>query len=79
MIHTFIILCITDHGQAKLEETLDDLEDSLERERRKRTDEEKTRRKIEADVKLTQVRRLSGSREDSEFLCIYTYTDDGLF
>ena len=42
--------------QAKLEETLDDLEDSLERERRKRTEEEKTRRKIEADVKLTQVK-----------------------
>ena len=42
--------------QAKLEETLDDLEDGLERERRKRTEEEKTRRKIEADVKLTQVK-----------------------
>ena len=41
--------------KGKLEETLDDLEDSLERERRKRVEEEKLRRKIEADVKLTQV------------------------
>ena len=38
----------------KLEQTLDDLEDNLERERRKRNEEEKQRRKIEGDVKLTQ-------------------------
>jgi len=38
----------------KLEQTLDDLEDSLERERRKRNEEEKQRRKIDGDVKLAQ-------------------------
>ena len=38
----------------KLEQTLDDLEDTLERERRRRSEEDKQRRKIEGDLKLTQ-------------------------
>ncbi|KAG0710437.1 Myosin heavy chain, muscle [Chionoecetes opilio] len=38
----------------KLEHNLDDLEDSLEREKKLRSDAEKAKRKIEGDLKLTQ-------------------------
>merc|ERR1712198_741105 len=40
--------------KAKLEQTLDELEDNLDRERRKKTDEEKQRRKIEEELKISQ-------------------------
>ena len=38
----------------KLESTLDDLEDTLDREKRQRGDTEKQRRKVEADLKISQ-------------------------
>ena len=38
----------------KLESTLDDLEDTLDREKRQRAETEKGRRKIEADLKISQ-------------------------
>ena len=38
----------------KLESTLDDLEDTLDREKRQRSDTEKHRRKVEADLKISQ-------------------------
>merc|ERR1712002_705894 len=40
--------------KTKLEQTLDELEDNLDRERRKKNEEEKQRRKIEGDLKITQ-------------------------
>jgi len=40
--------------KAKLEQTLDELEDSLEREKKVRGDVEKSKRKVEGDLKLTQ-------------------------
>ena len=40
--------------KAKLEQTLDELEDSLEREKKLRADVEKNKRKVEGDLKLTQ-------------------------
>ncbi|XP_050734450.1 myosin heavy chain, muscle-like [Eriocheir sinensis] len=40
--------------KGKLEQTLDELEDSLEREKKLRSDVEKAKRKLEGDVKLTQ-------------------------
>jgi chromosome segregation ATPase len=40
--------------KAKLEQTLDELEDGLEREKKLRGDIEKSKRKIEGDLKLTQ-------------------------
>ena len=38
----------------KLESTLDDLEDTLDREKKQRGDTEKQRRKVEADLKISQ-------------------------
>merc|ERR1719167_1478549 len=38
----------------KLESTLDDLEDTLDREKKQRGDTEKHRRKVEADLKISQ-------------------------
>ena len=38
----------------KLESTLDDLEDTLDREKRQRGETEKGRRKVEADLKISQ-------------------------
>ena len=38
--------------KAKLEQTLDELEDSLEREKKSRMDTDKGRRKIEGDLKV---------------------------
>ena len=38
----------------KLEQTLDDLEDTLEREKRSKGETEKARRKMEADLKVSQ-------------------------
>ena len=40
------------HGKTKLEQTLDDLEDTLEREKRAKTDAEKAMRKMETDMKV---------------------------
>ena len=40
--------------KSKLEQTLDELEDSLAREKRQRADIEKQRRKTEGDLKVTQ-------------------------
>jgi len=40
--------------KTKLEQTLDELEDNLDRERRKKNEEEKQRRKTEGDLKTTQ-------------------------
>jgi len=40
--------------KAKLEQNLDELEDSLEREKKLRSDGEKAKRKIDGDLKLTQ-------------------------
>jgi len=40
--------------KVKLEVTLDELEDSYEREKKSRLDMDKQRRKIEADLKVTQ-------------------------
>ncbi|KAK3868077.1 hypothetical protein Pcinc_026512 [Petrolisthes cinctipes] len=40
--------------KSKLEHTLDELEDSLEREKKLRNDVEKSRRKVEGDLKLSQ-------------------------
>ena len=40
--------------KGKLESTLDDLEDTLEREKRAKTESEKARRKMEADLKVSQ-------------------------
>merc|ERR1711976_438126 len=40
--------------KTKLEQTLDELEDNLDRERRKKNEEEKQRRKIEGDLKMTR-------------------------
>lgn len=40
--------------QTKLEATLDDLENSLEREKHSRADVEKSRRKLEGEMKLAQ-------------------------
>ena len=38
--------------KSKLEQTLDDLEDTLEREKRSKADAEKTMRKMETDMKV---------------------------
>ena len=38
----------------KLESTLDDLEDTVDREKKQRGDTEKQRRKVEADLKISQ-------------------------
>ena len=40
--------------KAKLEQTLDELEDSLEREKKTRAEMDKAKRKVEGDLKLTQ-------------------------
>ena len=40
--------------KSKLEQTLDELEDNLDRERRKKSEEDKSRRKIEEDLKISQ-------------------------
>ena len=40
--------------KAKLEQTLDELEDSLEREKKTRAETDKAKRKVEGDLKLTQ-------------------------
>merc|ERR1712050_50271 len=40
--------------KTKLEQTLDDLEDSIDREKKGRAEVEKSKRKLEGDVKLTQ-------------------------
>jgi myosin heavy chain 6/7 len=40
--------------KSKLEQTLDELEDSLQREKRARTDNEKQRRKVDGELKVTQ-------------------------
>ncbi|XP_042212124.1 myosin heavy chain, muscle-like [Homarus americanus] len=40
--------------KTKLEQTLDELEDSVEREKKLRNDTEKAKRKVEGDLKLTQ-------------------------
>ena len=40
--------------KTKLEQTLDDLDDTLEREKRQKNDIEKSRRKIEAELKVSQ-------------------------
>merc|ERR1712226_1025742 len=40
--------------KSKLEQSLDEVEDSLEREKKSRADVEKLKRKVEADLKLTQ-------------------------
>merc|ERR1711944_273710 len=41
-------------GKAKLEQTLDELEDSLEREKKSKLDVDKSRRKVESDLKIAQ-------------------------
>ena len=41
--------------KAKVEATLDDLEDALEREKKARLEQERSKRKFEADVKSMQV------------------------
>ena len=40
--------------KTKLEQTLDDLDDSLDREKRHKNEVEKSRRKIEAELKVSQ-------------------------
>ena len=52
----------------KLESTLDDLEDTLDREKRQRNDTEKSRRKVEADLKISQemVGELERGKKDLE-------------
>lgn len=40
--------------KAKLEQTLDEIEDNLEREKKVRGDVEKAKRKVEGDLKMTQ-------------------------
>ena len=40
--------------KAKLEQTLDELEDSLEREKKTRAEMDKAKRKVEGDLRLTQ-------------------------
>ena len=40
--------------KGKLEQALDEAEDALEREKKVKNDVEKTKRKIEGDLKLTQ-------------------------
>ena len=45
----------TNKVKQKLESTLDDLEDSLEREKRARTDLDKQKRKVEGELKIAQV------------------------
>jgi len=56
--------------KAKLEQTLDELNDSLEREKKMRNDLEKGKRKIEGDVKLTQeaVNDLERNKKELESL-----------
>ena len=41
--------------QAKLEQNLDELEDSVERERKVRSETEKLKKKAEMDLRMTQV------------------------
>ena len=41
--------------KTKLEQTLDDLEDTLEREKRAKTDAEKAMRKMETDMKVSKL------------------------
>merc|ERR1711915_283601 len=50
--------------KTKLEQTLDELEDNPDRERRKKNEEEKQRRKIEGDLKMTQ--EIEKERESAE-------------
>ena len=45
----------TNKVKQKLESTLDDLEDSLEREKRARADLDKQKRKVEGELKIAQV------------------------
>ena len=45
----------TNKIKQKLESTLDDLEDSLEREKRARADLDKQKRKVEGELKIAQV------------------------
>ena len=54
--------------KAKLEVTLDELEDSLEREKKGRLDMDKQRRKVEAELKVTQeqVTDLEKAKKDIE-------------
>ena len=54
--------------KAKLEQTLDELEDSLEREKKARADLDKNKRKVESDLKLAQeaVADLEKSKKDLE-------------
>merc|ERR1739844_301044 len=55
--------------KSKLEQTLDELNDSLAREKRARTDIEKQRRKVEGDLKVTQesVSDLERSKKEKDF------------
>merc|ERR1719189_2297795 len=54
--------------KGKLETTLDELNDSLDREKRSRADTEKTRRKVEGELKVTQetVSDLQQQKEEHE-------------
>ena len=51
----------------KLEVTLDELEDSHEREKKSRLDMEKQRRKLEADLKVTQEVVIDLERDKKDF------------
>ena len=42
----------------KLESTLDDMEDALEKEKRARVEQDKMRRKVEADFKVSLAQKL---------------------
>jgi exonuclease VII small subunit len=54
--------------KTKLEQTLDEFEDNLEREKKVRGDVEKAKRKLEQDLKQTQsvVEDLEGVKRDLE-------------
>merc|ERR1712110_971603 len=54
--------------KSKLQQTLDELQDSLEREKRARADIDKTRRKVEGELKVTQetVSDLERAKKEAE-------------
>ncbi|XP_042212132.1 myosin heavy chain, muscle-like isoform X2 [Homarus americanus] len=73
--------------KAKLEQTLDELEDALEREKKQRIDLEKAKRKVEGDQKLTleavadlerNKKELEQTieRKDKEFSSLYSKLED---
>ena len=53
--------------KTKLEQTLDELEDSLEREKKGRTDLDKSKRKLETEMKFTK----KGGKHKTRFSLFY--------